>query len=340
MSNDDIKKGITPLYLLYIIGTPSTMADVTRYRNRQGESESKIQEINDGFARSIKSARAVQEANLNYKVYVDIVTFNSDFTSVLGGFKGIDEDIDVSLKASGDVDFAVGLKALESALQCRIILSKKVKNISVIFISDSMTTSSGDATDANEIKALIDATKARIDKRGFAGHIDYYSVSAKADKRGEFALRYIADGGFDAGEDSRFFGMENGDSIAQVMEIATCSCIVEHTVKSDKIDPSLLDVSEDAEKLLEGTILEGEKAIPEADLDINEDILDNDFDSNEALDLEEIDIPEDSRSTDKADKVGDLDILSKDEKNESDLRDEGDGDEIDVNFSDSSIDLD
>lgn len=365
-----------PLYLVLILDKSGSMSGYSGYTNETGNPVPKIDQLNDGVDRVIKSLQSFELANPLFKIYYQIIALDSYGQAMFEEFQPVAKNTErMKLEAYGATNMAASLKTLNTYLTPEKLRDDRPerqgkaynKAVSVIMMSDGEPTDGdGYSITFEQAKGIFDEFKK--DTQDISKNLDFYTISVGAGPEGEKILRYIADGDENsvANENSRFYDLKKTDSIAQALDFVTRVTIAQRAEKDynagdDEDDDDLdelfddLDVAEDTDN--GDTVNTDDDDLD--DLFTDDDDANSDDDIDAVVDENDTDDLDDTISNDDSDDIADnddadddLDDLDDDldlgddldddfgSGDDLDLDDLGDIDDIDVDIDDLDIDTD
>ena len=277
-----------PIYLVLILDKSGSMGGTSTVFNENGElvTISKIEQLNDGLKRVIKSLKDFERSNPLYRVYLQIIELDSygkaefpEFQPVSRGFE------EIRFEADGCTELRASLNTLKTFISHKYLRDDRPeregkgynKAVSVILMSDGWPTdSNGIEQQGPAYRNVIDEFNKYLIDMDYARSVDKYSI-AVGDDACEDMLRYFSDGDEDLGENSRFYRVEACESIASALDYMTRASLAHHTtvpVADDFDDDDEDDDEYDDE-------YDDEEELEEDEEDIDEE---DDFSDDEELD--------------------------------------------------------
>ena len=289
-----------PIYLVLILDKSGSMSGESTVFNERGEavSISKIEQLNDGVRRVIKSLKNFEADNPLYKVYLQIIELDSYGKAVFPEFKPVSRGFEeIRFEASGCTELRASLNTLKTFINAKYLRDDRPeregkgynKAVSVILMSDGWPTdSNGIEQTGPAYRNVIDEFNQYLVEMDYARSVDKYSM-AVGDDACEDMLRYFSDGDEDLGENSRFYRVEACESIASALDYLTRASLAHHTTMP--VAEDLCDEDEEEEP-------------DEDEFDEDEEDDEDEFDEDEEDDEDEFDEDEDDEDDEDDDEEG------------------------------------
>ena len=214
-----------PLYIVFVLDTSSSMYDYLSV-NTEGETKQvrKIEELNQGLGDALNSLRRFEKSNVLYKVYYQIIEFNSYGKALFPDF------VPLSLQSEKICFEANGVTCLENSLTTlKTFLDPKHmpgcnRAVNVILMSDGYPTDvEGYVVDDDVYKKTIGDFKNYLEERGLKPNVDLYSIGVGEDACKEM-LSFFADAG-------KYYMVEDLESLAQKLDFVTRKSLVRLTTR-------------------------------------------------------------------------------------------------------------
>ena len=351
-----------PLYIVFILDTSSSMNESTEVR---GELEAqatfipKIEQLNEGVKRVIGTLKEFERSNPLYRIYLQLIHLNSYGQAVFPEFQSVSRGFEeIRFEANGCTELRASLNMLKTFISPKYLRDDRPgragkgynKAVSVILMSDGWPTdSNGVAQKGSAYRNVIDEFNRYLIETDLARNVDKYSIAVGKDAC-EDMLRYFCDGDEPAGENSRYYRVEECDSIAYALDFLTRATLANITQSPRKDDGSYLNKSKDKYAIGPGGGVYDDANNDDDDEEEGYDDEDEDYDDegeghdDEDYDDEDEDYDdEDEDYDDEGEDYDDEDEDYDDEDEDYDDEDEGDdyvdapGSDIAANGFDSGI---
>jgi uncharacterized protein YegL len=236
-----------PIYIVYILDKSGSMSGISTIINEDGEvvQISKIDQLNMGVKKLIKTLKEFEANNPLYKIYLQIIELDSYGKAVFSEFQPISRGFEeITFEADGCTELRASLSTLKTYISPKYLKDERAgredkgynKAVSVILMSD------GWPTDVNGIeqtgpayRGVVDEFKKYLRDMDYARNVDLYSM-AVGDDACEDMLRYFSDGDEDLGDRSRFYRVEECESLANALDFVTRATLAHHTTVPVPID--------------------------------------------------------------------------------------------------------
>lgn len=283
-----------PIYLVFILDKSGSMSATSAIANDGGgfENVKKIDQLNDGIRRVIKRLKEFEEKNTLYRIYFLIINLDSYGHAYTPQFQAArDCSENIVFEAGGCTVLDASLNTLKTFISHKYLVDNRPeregkgynKAVSVILMSDGCPTdSNGYALSSSEYKSIIDQFNKYLKDNDYARSVDKYSI-AVGDDACEEMLRYFADGDEELGDESRFYRVEESESIASALDFVTRATLA-HNTKEPVNQIDLEDDTDDDENFYKA-FFNDEDDIDDEDEDDEE--YEDDFDNEEDEDEEE-----------------------------------------------------
>jgi len=198
-----------------------------------------------GVKKLIKTLKEFEENNPLYKIYLQIIELDSYGKAVFSEFQPVSRGFEeITFEADGCTELRASLSTLKTYISPKYLKDERAgredkgynKAVSVILMSD------GWPTDVNGIeqtgpayRGVVDEFKKYLRDMDYARSVDLYSM-AVGDDACEDMLRYFSDGDEDMGDRSRFYRVDECESIANALDFMTRATLAHHTAVSVPID--------------------------------------------------------------------------------------------------------
>ena len=287
-----------PIYIVFILDKSGSMNSESTIIDEAGEAVAvpKIDQLNEGVKRVIKTLKKFEAVNPLYRVYLQIIELDSygkaefpEFQPVSRGFE------EIKFEAEGCTELRASLYTLKTFISHKYLRDDRSeregkgynKAVSVILMSDGWPTdSNGFVQSQEEYRAIIDEFNEYLRQMDYARTVDKYSI-AVGDDSCEDMLRYFCDGDEDLGEETRFYRVEACESIASALDFMTRASLAHHTTVPVADD---LDDEDDDEYEEEDEGYEEDDDEYEEDDDEYEEDGDDDEDDDSSAEKFQIDI--------------------------------------------------
>lgn len=244
-----------PIYIVFILDKSGSMSGTSTVLNEKGEAVtiSKIDQLNDGIKRAMKSLVAFEKSNPLYRLYYLIIQLDSYGQAIGEGFTpiGAREQEEIKFEADGCTELRASLNTLKRFINDKYLVDDRPerqgkaynKAINVILMSDGWPTdTNGFKQSGPAYRNVIDEFNDYLKENDYFRSVDKYSM-AVGDDACEDMLRYFADGDEDMGEDSHYYRVGECESIAYALDYLTRATLAHHTQRP--IDAGDLDDSDD-----------------------------------------------------------------------------------------------
>lgn len=230
----------SPIYLVLILDTSSSMSGCSTVINEMGEAVSmrKIDQLNDGMRRVMKSLKAFLADNPLYRPFLQIIELNSYGKALFDEFQPISRDFEeINFEASGCTELRASLNTLKTFINHKYLRDDRPeragkaynKSVPVILMSDGWPTDqNGIEQKGPAYRSTVDEFKAYLREMGYDRNVDLYSI-AVGDDACEDMLRYFCDGDGDVGPESHFYRVDECESIATALDFVTRATLAYHT---------------------------------------------------------------------------------------------------------------
>ena len=245
-----------PIYIVYIFDKSGSMFGISNVINEDGEvvQISKIEQLNMGVKKLIKTLKEFEDSNPLYKIYLQIIELDSYGKAVFSEFQPISRGFEeITFEADGCTELRASLSTLKTYISPKYLKDERAgredkgynKAVSVILMSD------GWPTDVNGIeqtgpayRGVVDEFKKYLRDMDYARNVDLYSM-AVGDDACEDMLRYFSDGDEDLGDQTRFYRVEECESIANALDFMTRATLAHHTTIPVPIDDDNDDLDDE-----------------------------------------------------------------------------------------------
>lgn len=262
-----------PIYLVLILDTSGSMAGTSTVLNEMGEAVQirKIDQLNDGMKRVIESLRSFEATNPLYKLYLQIIELNSYGQALFPEYQPVSRGFEeIAFEASGCTELRASLNTLKTYLDPKYLRDERTdrngkgynKAVNVILMSDGWPTDcNGVEQSGPAYRNVIAEFDTFLRDNGLDRNVDRYSLAVGADAC-EDMLRYFCDGGEDLGDRSRFYRVEECESIAYVIDYLTRVTLGHRTTRNIILDKDKYEEVDPHDKATEG---EKDPVVPTGD---------------------------------------------------------------------------
>lgn len=245
-----------PIYLVLILDTSNSMNETSEIITETGETKevTKIEQLNEGMRKVIKSLKDFEKTNPLYKVYLQVIELNSYGKELFNEFQPLSRGFEeIKFEASGCTVLRASLTTLKDYISQRHLRDERQdregkgynKAVSVILMSDGWPTDNNGITQNKEAyRGVVDDFKKYLMEMDYERSVDLYSI-AVGDDACEDMLRYFCDGSENLGDNSRFYRVEACESIASALDYLTRATLAHHTTVPVANDDSLYDDDDD-----------------------------------------------------------------------------------------------
>lgn len=236
-----------PFYIVYILDKSGSMSGIVTVINEAGEAVkfSKISQVNEGLKKLIKTLQDFEDNNPLYRVYIQIIELDSYGKAVFPEFQPISRGFEeINFDADGCTELRASLSTLKTFINPKYLKDERAgregkgynKAVSVILMSDGWPTDvNGVEQSGPAYRGVIDEFKQYLRDMDYERNVDLYSM-AVGDDACEDMLRYFCDGDEDLGDRSRFYRVEECESIANALDFMTRATLAHHTTIQVPID--------------------------------------------------------------------------------------------------------
>jgi len=262
--------------VVYVLDLSGSMNERTSVLGEGGEVSTvpKIEQLNEGWKRSKQSLIDLDEKDPLHSIYYQVIHLDSYGQAQNPRFEPIahkKEEV-VNFEAGGCTVLSASLKTLLTFVDHKYLIDERParkgksynKAVIVILMSDGQPTDeNGCFVPFERTKKEIDECKRTLYERGI--HHEFYSIAVGDDADAD-VLREFCDGGSAEGELSRFYRVEDGESIADVLNFVSRASIKNQTTRDiengnldgDEAEQEQLDAAEEEQR-------DDVDALPEAD---------------------------------------------------------------------------
>ena len=281
-----------PIYVVYILDSSGSMSVPTTILNENGEVAciSKIEQLNQGVKVFVGRLKEFEENNPMYKIYIQIIMLDSYGKAVFPEFQPVSRAFEeIRFDAEGCTELRASLSTLKTYINAKYLRDDRAvredkgynKAVSVILMSDGWPTDCNGVPQSPEVyRGIVNDFKQHLREMDYERSVDLYSV-AVGDDACEDMLKYFCDGGEERGDQSRFYRVEECESIANVLDFLTRATLARHASR-----PIVLDDDDDNDN---------------DDDDLEDDIEDEDLEDLEDEEFEEDDLEEEDLADENLD---------------------------------------
>ncbi|MBR5881795.1 MAG: hypothetical protein IKZ16_08900 [Clostridia bacterium] len=236
-----------PIYIVYILDKSGSMGGISTVINENGEAVqlTKIDQLNEGVRRITRSLKEYEANSPLFKIYVQIIELDSYGKAVFPEFQAVSRGFEeICFEADGCTELRASLTTLKTFISPKYLRDDRAvredkgynKAVSVILMSDGWPTDcNGVEQTGPAYRGVVDEFKQYLRDMDYARNVDLYSM-AVGDDACEDMLRYFCDGDQDLGEQSRFYRVEECESIASALDYLTRATLAHHTTRPVVID--------------------------------------------------------------------------------------------------------
>ncbi len=263
------------IYVMFVFDKSSSMSGISTITNEEGEfvRTSKIAQLNDGWKRIIKTLKDFEDNNPLYRIRVQVICLDSYGQAVFPDFQPVSRGFEeITFEADGCTELRASLSTAKVFISPKYLKDDRPERegkgynsaISLILMSDGWPTDSNGIEQAGPAyRGVVDEFKQYLRTMDYERNVDLYSL-AIGDDACEDMLRYFCDGDEDLGEHSRFYKVEECESIAAALDFMTRATLAHHTTMPISIADD--DDDDDDEHETEEEDADGEEGITDGDL--------------------------------------------------------------------------